>query len=708
MRYLLALLLALVISNTNAQQVQTTGNVLANAPWLGVVTGAHPNNCCTGGSNPLYDPATGIVHYSYGQVTTGKIVAVNQALSGAGIQVNGYNYSYELRNMNGQMGGQGGTDSITAYAYLTSNTGSVLLSDVTTHNTQFDWTTFSGTKTATTPYQLSSLGNAYMLFNSRDAGFWAGYYGPQIRNVSMSLNYTVDPCVANPTYSPNCAGYNNIVTSNNLVPYPTNLYSNGQSINQTYAINQALSISGSGTMIHGFDYGYKYSLGSPYTQCTATNQDGSCSWTMTFNPQVVVSLNIKDNNNTSIYSFNHTETGTNTGIVNRDYQYRFTNSRDATTLGSFGFTATTTGAGSVWDMYSKAVYTPDPCIANPLYATTCSGYAQAYHDQQCSINTLYATTCPGYAQAYFNQQCTNNPLYNASCPGYATAYHNQQCSINPLYATDCTGYAQAYHDQQCSLNPLYATDCTGYAAAYHNQQCSLNALYASDCPGYTEAYNKKMATEKALSQSTETATAAASTTTTAPTTSTASTPGISDPVVSGAVSTPSTTSATSPTSVTSVIAPAANSTTSATSPTSAAATAASTPAAPTPAQASEKAADEKKTGSAVASVERKSGGNKQEAAKAASAAAKENMEKAAKAATMEDQAATQGLVVGLMGYVPGFSAYQNSLVPDINAAAMAKQYNKPNVDNRNAQRRLSGANEVRWQEMVDSQYKLGK
>jgi len=120
------------------------------------------------------------------------------------------------------------------------------------------------------------------------------------------------------------------------------------------------------------------------------------------------------------------------------------------------------------------------------------------------------------------------------------------------------------------------------------------------------------------------------------------------------------------------------------------------PAPPAKFTSAESAEDAKKTASAVA---------KAAAQGATAAAAKKALAAAAKAKTMEDQAAGQGLVVGLMGYVPGFNSYQNVLVPDTIGAEVARKYTKPNVDNRNAQRRLSGANELRWQEMVDSQYK---
>ena len=77
-----------------------------------------------------------------------------------------------------------------------------------------------------------------------------------------------------------------------------------------------------------------------------------------------------------------------------------------------------------------------------------------------------------------------------------------------------------------------------------------------------------------------------------------------------------------------------------------------------------------------------------------------------RAATLEAQTASQATVLGLMNYTPGFDSYNNAIVPDVNARAMAKQYNKDNVDNRNVLRRLNGASDRLHQEMVDQQYQL--
>lgn len=303
---------------------------------------------------------------------------------------------------------------------------------------------------------------------------------------------------------------------------------------------------------------------------------------------------------------------------------------------------------------------------------------------------------PSISVLYTFDQCYSNPLSSPDCPGYAQAYHDQQCAANPLYATTCPGYAAALLTQQCAANPLSNTQCPGYAQAYFDYQCQLNGLYDKSCPNYTTAY----ATKQLLSSST-------TATNTAPTsveeTSTQLNLGVANPAASSAAtSTQSTTSQTSPTSVigpVSVIAPPPPP-----PAVSTAISAVSVAPPPSPAQQQERQQDQKKTEGAVATVERRAGGDRREAGRQVAAAAKDAAEKAKNAASLEAQAAGQGLVVGLMGYVPGFSAYQNAIVPDALAQQVARQYFKPTVDNRSAQRQLSGTNDRLHREMVEQQY----
>ena len=139
----------------------------------------------------------------------------------------------------------------------------------------------------------------------------------------------------------------------------------------------------------------------------------------------------------------------------------------------------------------NAMYVVDECAVNPLYATTCPNYQQAFFQSQCSINSLYSPNCQGYAQAYKNQQCSMNPLYSPECPGYESAYLNQQCNGNPLFSSACPLYQQAFFNQQCTVNPLYNSGCPGYADAFRKKQiadaCSANPQSNPQCPGYTVA-----------------------------------------------------------------------------------------------------------------------------------------------------------------------------------------------------------------------------
>jgi hypothetical protein len=232
---------------------------------------------------------------------------------------------------------------------------------------------------------------------------------------------------------------------------------------QAYAINQALSNAGAGAMIHGFNYGYDYSVAG--RQCAVWDIFGLCLTGYNYSDAGVATV-ITDSNNATIYSESNTHNGGDNGTFGTySKQFRFGTSRQITTLGGFAMAPWTSGNASITNMYSNAVYTADPCL-DPLSSPSCPGYAAAYLTQQCSANPLYNSACPGYAEALFNQQCTATPLIYPSCPGYASAYLTYQCSINPLYSTTCAGYAEAYKAQQCALDGLYDRTCPNYADAY--------------------------------------------------------------------------------------------------------------------------------------------------------------------------------------------------------------------------------------------------
>jgi len=264
----------------------------------------------------------------------------------------------------------------------------------------------------------------------------------------------------------------------------TIMFSYGQDIlSQTIAINDALQASG--VQVDGYNYAWTW---------RRVSNNGRGGDTLRFE------VTVKDANGNEVedyvydysnigaddtwYSSAGTETFANSYLDPQNIQLRIIGKDGGFWAGYYG--------PEVKDVSLTLNYTADPCAANPLYDPACSGYAEAYAEQQyqlnCQANPLYDSGCPGYAQAYFDQQCNADPLYNQSCPGYASAYFDYQCSIDPLYDTACPGYAEALYDYNCSSDPLFDTGCPGYAQAYLEYQCSLDPLYDRNCDGYAEAY----------------------------------------------------------------------------------------------------------------------------------------------------------------------------------------------------------------------------
>lgn len=504
-----AVVLSVIASTASAQE--TTPNLINNT-WNNVTTGSHPNDCCTGGPNPLYDPATNTIHFSYGNTAVHQVRAINQALSGSGIQINGWNWGYDLRNMDGVAGNQNRTiDTINVTSFITNNAGQIVQQSDQYYNTQFDWTRFSGTENLNSPILLENNVNLGIQFVSRDNGFWGGYYGPQVRNVTLTANYGVDQCAVNPQSSPSCPGfktyYNNMWDDGyQRVDLPFTFPFYGQHFNTSYMFTNGVvgflnpdinSFCCSGVNMNQFPgspwnfaiYGLQTDLG-PGADSQFWSQIGDNGTSMRYGWDRVYELGTNNASTFNIQIKDSGYVGINYESVN--VQYNTVTAGIAGDISQGQYSQIYHGPGSTFTPNSQYTFTgtetTDICAINPLHSTSCPGYAQAYYTQQCSINPLYDSTCPGYATAYFTQQCSINSLYDTQCPGYASAYLSYQCNINQLYSTSCPGYQQAYFDQQCSLDPLYNNQCPGYSTAYFNQQCSLDPLYDSTCTGYADAY----------------------------------------------------------------------------------------------------------------------------------------------------------------------------------------------------------------------------
>jgi hypothetical protein len=725
-----AVALSILASTAVAQTAgteSTTPNLITSGTghtWTGIsITGPLPTDAMPGGPGALYDPNTNTIHFSYGQSTVAQTYAINQALanSGSGIQVQGYNYSWEINNLNYD-NRQPGTDTLTARVITFDPAGNIRRNDSWTYNTKFDWTTFSGSVNYFTPGPTSEFGNLRVEFSGVDSGFWGGYFGPQVRNVDVRLRYTVDPvdpCISDPQSSPSCPGFKTFYSipddGHAIVPIPFGFPFYGQTFTHSiffdngavsfYSPTQPQRWGGGGlsmpALSESMSSSFFYTIVPLKTDLIAnggrhfTQGDGNY---LRYTWEDVSQFGRWDSRNTFSLEIRPT------GYIGLQYdKIDIQGSWTSAIIGNASLgeyqtiqnnTSTTTTSINSWSISDT---TATDC-SNPLNHPNCPGYAQAYFDQQCSINALYSTSCPGYAQAYFDQQCTISALYDPSCPGYVVAYYDYQCSLDPLYHTGCPGHAQAYFDQQCSLDPLYDEACPGYAQAFFDQQCSLDPLYDESCPLYADAFYVQQCTLDPLYDSGCTGYAEAFAKKyilTAP---------VSEPVTVAAVSeseeivetaavseTPAATvdpsDTTAPVQLVENTAPAPQP---AAAPAPSTETAAAAPAARTTRQA----LAERRLASARAQAEQRARENP--------AAVASEMDSAD---SMEQQVELQSVVLGAMSFVPGFDAYGRATVPDAAFYPPLVIYpGQRNIDSP-AARGLLGRSDRLHQEMVDAQYR---
>lgn len=208
---------ATVTPPTKAQDLVSPNLVyMTTNPWQGTA-GTNPGSWTTnftssttatggglsGGSQPVYNTETGTFIFGYSQATIAYTYALSTALQNSGMTWTGYNYTWDYINQDMSRGNLSANVSFNAL-----NGTSLYSKSWTLGATTGGWTTMSGTENFTSPgLAAASLSNFKLSFTGKDDRFWAGYYGPQVRNPSLTVNYTFDACSANPLSSPTCAGY---------------------------------------------------------------------------------------------------------------------------------------------------------------------------------------------------------------------------------------------------------------------------------------------------------------------------------------------------------------------------------------------------------------------------------------------------------------------------------------------------------------------
>ena len=401
-----------MIAPDGREDAELSDNLINNDNWDGATYGVDPDDCCSSvsGSGALYDTSTDTILFSYGTDVLAQTIAINQALELSGIQVDGYSYGWTFRRI---MNNRADVDTLIFEVTVKDANGNEVERYTYDRSGPADntWVTENGYELFGQSY--TDPQNIQLKITGKDGGFWAGYYGPEVKDVDLRLIFRANPCATDPLYDTSCPGYAD-----------------------AYAIQQYEQQCQANPL---------YDIGcNGYEQAYLTQQ---CSIDALYSPSCVGYSEAYFDQQCSIDPFYDTSCS---GYASALYDQQCS-------------------ADPLYDSGCKGyeqAYFENQCDINPLYDTACTGYASAFYDQQCSVNPLYDTGCVGYETAYYNQQCSLNPLYDTGCNGYADAYFSQQCGLDPLYDVQCPGYQTAYYEQQCTADALYDAGCPGYEQAY--------------------------------------------------------------------------------------------------------------------------------------------------------------------------------------------------------------------------------------------------
>lgn len=454
--------------NFSGSPTSTTSN-WNNGVYVDGLTCWHPGE--QGNCGPYPNVQTnGSINFSYGLTNLNQVINVANAVSGATgpVNVTGFNFNFRAKNGNGWDDAR--VDQLNAYVQLYGPNRTLLENYNYNLNNKFDWTNFSYTEKFATPHPLSTVVTAQAGFIGKDNNGWAGPYGPEIMNVSFSLKYSVNPCVTNPGYMPSCPGFNNVITSSNLVPNPGAAASWGNGINNSFAIQTALQNSGSGLIVHGFDYGYQVNATNTYCEaefiiCWAWHNGGS----------VRVNAGITNAKGQTIYSAsrNYNESG----YSNENFHFRFPMSTNQMLLGNFNFTASTNGDAWVGNMYSRMVYSQDPCVGNPNYSPSC-------------INKVAATyTAPSITGSSTSRELASTGAVSTNVGGV------QLSSTGVISAPD--NIPQTIKDNQAAAQQSQNAATSGQAEVGSTTQQQQASKNSSSLSSLLNVINQSQAADKA-------------------------------------------------------------------------------------------------------------------------------------------------------------------------------------------------------------------
>ena len=200
--------------------------------WTGFINLNTGGGGLSGGNIPAYNPTTGTFIFGYAQGTVTYRLYDSPDWPNAGTMFNGFKYSWEYFNQDFSRGNISANISV----FDMNNT---LLENYFfgMPQTTLGWTMMSGQIDFNTPYDFANIGRFELSFTGKDDRFWAGYYGPQVRDIDVSALYTIPPP---PPYIPDFLYWNVLTGENGLftLTEPTSVRYGAQGT-YVYALLQA-------------------------------------------------------------------------------------------------------------------------------------------------------------------------------------------------------------------------------------------------------------------------------------------------------------------------------------------------------------------------------------------------------------------------------------------------------------------------------------
>ena len=168
-------------------------------------------NCTNGSPNPNRIPNDSGFIWGSGNNIISTTIAINTALQQAGIQVNGFNYKWRVKNGNANLfGNQPGVDDFAITVDILDSNGNVYQSYVYDYSHSHNWSNHTGQELFANNFLPPSyFSDINISAQGSDSANWPGWYGPEfnVRDSEFNLMFSANPCHGNALYDPQCPGY---------------------------------------------------------------------------------------------------------------------------------------------------------------------------------------------------------------------------------------------------------------------------------------------------------------------------------------------------------------------------------------------------------------------------------------------------------------------------------------------------------------------